>query len=111
MLETNVFKQGVETMNQSTTPQGNQQSVVVLILTPIEAEQTFFALGKLPAEATEQLRGKIREQVNGQRELILSFSRQPAVQALLGEIAATPDAIDDGTVEDGTMDNSTETVN
>ncbi|HEX9005413.1 MAG TPA: hypothetical protein VGB07_36235 [Blastocatellia bacterium] len=90
----------------NTSNNQSQTSVIVLIVTPLEADKIYTTLGKMPAEAVEQLRGKVLEQVNGQRELILSFCRQPAVQALIGEIAATPDAIDDGT-----MDNASETVN
>ncbi len=71
----------------------NQTAVIALILTPVEAEQVFYALGKLPAEATEQARAKIKAQVADQRDLIFNFYRQPEVQSLIAEVAVTPDVI------------------
>ncbi|HMV47036.1 MAG TPA: hypothetical protein PLD20_05850 [Blastocatellia bacterium] len=73
--------------------QNNQTAVIALILTPVEAEKAYFALGKLPAEAVEELRTKIKGQVGDQRNLIFNFCRQPEVQTLIAEVAATPDAI------------------
>lgn len=71
----------------------NQTAVIALIVTPIEAEQIFYSLGKLPAEAVEAIRAKVKSQVNDQRQLIFNFCRQPEVQTLIAEVAATPDAI------------------
>lgn len=71
----------------------NQTAVIALILTPVEAEQVFYALGKLPAEAVEAVRAKIKGQVSDQRNLIFNFCRQPEVQWLIAEVAATTDTI------------------
>jgi len=68
------------------TPQpAEQQSVVVLIVTPIEADKIFTGLGKLPAESVEELRTKVKTQAGQQRELVKSFYQQPSVQELIAE--------------------------
>ena len=66
-------------------PPSEQQAVVVLIVTPIEADKIYTSLGKLPAEAVEELRAKVQSQVGAQRELVKSFYQQPSVQALIAE--------------------------
>jgi hypothetical protein len=71
-----------------------EQNIIVLILTPVETDKVYTGLGKLPAEAVEELRAKVQNQVGAQRELVKSFYRQPSVQALVSEADTSPDAIE-----------------
>ena len=79
------MKKRIKSLSPAAPSAGQEQNVVVLIVTPIEADKIYAGLGKLPAEAVEDLRGKFIHQANSQRELIRSFCAQPSVQQLMAE--------------------------
>lgn len=64
-------------------PQSSPQQVLCFVFTPAEADLTFNALGKLPAEQSEGLRKKIKTQSEQQSALIKGLFNEPSVQSIV----------------------------
>ena len=64
-------------------PQAQPQQVLCLVLTPVETDTVFNALGELPAKISEGLRTKIRNQVEQQPALLKGLFKEESVQTLV----------------------------
>lgn len=68
---------------QPSAPAAQPQQVLCFVLTPVETDTVFNALGELPAKVSETLRSKIKQQAEQQPVLLKGLFAEASVQAVL----------------------------